>query len=210
MTFSKVKAVSSPLANRDRDMLYMQTHSTTPTEPRRWYKQFWPWFLIALPTAVVIASISTLIISVKHADKLVAKDYYKEGLAINRYLAQDRRAEELNLQAFGNIDDRGNLTLTVNSGDDSQTPATLGQQLKLRWQHPTDSARDFTTVLIREDRNRYAAHIKPTANTDPLGGRWYLTLEDFTTAKGSAQWRLKSQYRPERSGQIDFRAGDPL
>ena len=186
----------------------MQTHSTTPTEPRRWYKQFWPWFLIALPSAVVIASISTLIISVKHADTLVAKDYYKEGLAINRYLAQDRRAEELGLQASGNIDHRGNLTLAISS--DGQTPATLGQQLKLRWQHPTDSDRDFTTVLIREDSNRYAAYIDTSADTTRLQGPWYLTLEDFTVGNSDAQWRLKSKYHPERQGQFDFRAGNPL
>lgn len=210
MTFSKVKAVSLPLANRDRDMLYMHTHSTTPTEPRRWYQQFWPWFLIALPSAVVIASISTLIISVKHADTLVAKDYYKEGLAINRYLAQDRRAEELGLQASGNIDHRGNLTLAISRDGDSQAPAALGQQLKLRWQHPTDSDRDFTTVLIREDSNRYAAYIDTSADTARLQGPWYLTLEDFTVSNSNAQWRLKSKYHPERQGQFDFRAGNPL
>ena len=51
-----------------------------------WYRQFWPWFLIALPACVVIAAIATALIASRHADDLVADSYYKDGLAINRRL----------------------------------------------------------------------------------------------------------------------------
>lgn len=178
-------------------------YSTAHDDTRRWYRQFWPWFLIALPTAVVIASISTLVIAIKHADTLVAKDYYKEGLAINRYLAQDRRAAELGLRASGSVDGNGHLSLTVSSATSRRagTEPTLAQQVKLLWQHPTDSSRDFTSVLIREDRNRYAAHLSA-----PISGRWYLTLEDFHAPNTAAQWRLKAQYQPQHSGTFEFRA----
>ena len=51
-----------------------------------WYRQFWPWFLIALPATVVVAGLTTWWIAAHKADSLVVDDYYKEGLAINRQL----------------------------------------------------------------------------------------------------------------------------
>jgi hypothetical protein len=40
---------------------------TDSSENRPWYVQFWPWFLILLPAAAVVASIVTLIIATTHA-----------------------------------------------------------------------------------------------------------------------------------------------
>ena len=48
----------------------------------RWYKQFWPWFLIALPSAAVIASFISLDIAIKHADTPVHGDYVQHGLTV--------------------------------------------------------------------------------------------------------------------------------
>jgi len=39
-----------------------------------WYRQFWPWFIIALPTAAVIASFITLWLAVSNPDPLVVDD----------------------------------------------------------------------------------------------------------------------------------------
>lgn len=36
-----------------------------------WYKQFWPWFIIALPASVVIASFFTLWLAISNPDQLV-------------------------------------------------------------------------------------------------------------------------------------------
>ena len=47
-----------------------------------WYKQFWPWFLFALPTVAVIASLFSLYIAVKHADEPIAEDYVQHGLTV--------------------------------------------------------------------------------------------------------------------------------
>lgn len=40
-------------------------HKLANTTP--WYKQFWPWFLIALPGSVVIASLFTISLAVENA-----------------------------------------------------------------------------------------------------------------------------------------------
>lgn len=55
-------------------------------ETRPWFRQFWPWFLIALPGAVVIASLLTVYIAVTHQDPVVDGNYYKHGLTINERL----------------------------------------------------------------------------------------------------------------------------
>ena len=39
-----------------------------------WYRQFWPWFIIALPAAAVIASFITLWLAISRPDYLVVDD----------------------------------------------------------------------------------------------------------------------------------------
>ena len=39
-----------------------------------WYKQFWPWFIIALPASVVVASFFTLYLAISNPDHLVVTD----------------------------------------------------------------------------------------------------------------------------------------
>jgi hypothetical protein len=61
--------------------------TATPTTAKStarypWYKQFWPWFLIILPTAAVIASFISLYIAIKHADSPVQDDYVQHGLTV--------------------------------------------------------------------------------------------------------------------------------
>ena len=44
-----------------------------------WYRQFWPWFIIALPTAAVIGSFVSLWLAVSHPDFLVvSEDEYQQ------------------------------------------------------------------------------------------------------------------------------------
>lgn len=44
-----------------------------------WYRQFWPWFIIALPSAAVIGSFISLWLAVSHPDQLVVtEDVYQQ------------------------------------------------------------------------------------------------------------------------------------
>lgn len=43
----------------------------TRTDTKPWYRQFWPWFLIALPLTSVVASFATLWIAVTNADEVL-------------------------------------------------------------------------------------------------------------------------------------------
>ena len=39
-----------------------------------WYRQFWPWFIIALPASAVVAGLLTLWIAMSNPDYLVIDD----------------------------------------------------------------------------------------------------------------------------------------
>lgn len=62
-----------------------------------WYRQPWPWFLIALPAAAVVGSVATAVLAVRTNDEVVATDYYRRGLAINEEISKRERAVQLGL-----------------------------------------------------------------------------------------------------------------
>lgn len=49
---------------------------------RPWYREFWPWFIIALIGSVVIASMVTIFLALKYNDEPAAGEYRKQGLGI--------------------------------------------------------------------------------------------------------------------------------
>ena len=51
-------------------------------------RERWPWLLMAGPAIVVVAGFVTLYIAVSTDDGVIAEDYYKRGLLINRALAR--------------------------------------------------------------------------------------------------------------------------
>ena len=53
---------------------------------RRAPRGHWPWLLAAGPAVVVVASLASAVIAASGNDGLVAEDYYKLGLTINRRL----------------------------------------------------------------------------------------------------------------------------
>ncbi|MGL5452171.1 MAG: FixH family protein [Aeromonas sp.] len=140
-----------------------------------WYRQFWPWFIIALPTAAVIAGIATAIIASKEGVNLVAEDYYKQGKAINQDLSKFNRAAALNihfqLQVAGN-----ELTLTPISGE-----IPKGQALHLALFHPTLAGLDRSYLLTADGNGIYRLHL-----ASPLVGKWHIRVDAF-----DHQWRLQ-------------------
>ena len=69
-------------------------HSSKP-----WYREPWPWILMSGPAAVLVAGSATMWLAFASTDSLVAEDYYKRGLAINRVLAREEAARRLGIRA---------------------------------------------------------------------------------------------------------------
>ena len=65
----------------------MQT-TQAPSQP--WWRHGLVWLVIAGPAAVVAAGVVTTVIAVRGADPVVASDYYRRGIEINRQLARER------------------------------------------------------------------------------------------------------------------------
>ena len=57
-----------------------QNPGQVPGQIEPWYRQFWPWFIIALPASAVIASFISLWLAVSNPDHLVVTDDEYERL----------------------------------------------------------------------------------------------------------------------------------
>src|SRR5215470_2252404 len=68
-------------------MSHRASSSRAEGQPERWFREPWPWLLAAGPFAVVVAALASAWIAVASDDGMVAEDYYKQGLLINRRLA---------------------------------------------------------------------------------------------------------------------------
>lgn len=158
-------------------MSKQQTATVSQHEPV-WYKQFWPWFLIILPGIVVIASISTVIIAFKGADDLVADNYYKEGLAINKTVSDIHAAKSLNIQS--RITFQGS---TVSLNITANTPIN-DEILLLSFNHPLEDQQDIAIHLKNTGNGEYQANM-PAIHP----GKWYLTLSSLDAAK---PWRINT------------------
>lgn len=164
----------------------MNKRPTEDTQP--WYRQFWPWFLIALPASVVIAGLTTVYIAYQGADTLVNDNYYREGLAINQRLEQDQVASEMGLSAAIKVDsDSGELFVHL-TGED--IPAA---KLVLQLLHPTDEQRDQTFTLLSMSPGHYRADLDIK-----LRHRYYLRLYP----EPNHTWRL--------NGEINFSDDDQV
>jgi hypothetical protein len=136
-----------------------------------WYREPWPWILMSGPAAVVVAGFFTLVLAFRTEDGLVADDYYRQGLAINRVLRRDERARELDLKALARFS--GARVRVVLQGD--EPPG-----LRLRLIHPARAGRDQSVVLRAAARGVYEGSFAPSG-----GETRRLVLEDSLST-----WRL--------------------
>jgi len=145
-----------------------------------WYKQFWPWFLIALLASSVAFSLTYLAFSIRLYDGTVEQDYYKEGLAINQQLAKQEHAQQLGLAATLRADPHTGDIIVDLEGE--RRP----ERLNLALIFPTESARDRELTLEHVHEGRYVTTID-----EPLRYRWYLHLQP--TPGNDAEWRLTGE-----------------
>lgn len=167
---------------------------TSETLPTPWYRQFWPWFLIALPASAVIAGIATLIIAMHEPDGLVEDDYYKAGLAINQVLKRDRQAARLGVSALVRRDpEQGWVAVELMSRE----PLNIAS-LRLRLLHATRENFDRELELLREADGIFRARLG-----DVPAGAWNLQLQPIDSS-----WRLTGRMSLLELGQTRLIARD--
>jgi hypothetical protein len=146
-----------------------------------WYRQFWPWFLIALPATAVVASLWTVSVAVRSPNALVVDDYGKIGIATDKKKQRDELAAALNLEG----------TLQIHSAEGSEVVFMLSmtgdydsppEMLMLNLSHPTLQHLD-RSIELRRLGNAWEGSTPPLPD-----GRYYILLEPE-----DASWRLTGE-----------------
>jgi uncharacterized protein len=158
-----------------------------------WYRQFWPWFLIALPAMAVVGSLVSLILAVRDPDGLVEDDYYRSGLAVNQDLLRDRRAYDLGLSAQLKVDTSAGMAEVVLRGSE---PIAV-DALQLSFVHPTRTGKDITALLQRRPDGIYGGVIGRL-----VSGRWHIVIEP-----PDMSWRLTARITIPGEIQVSMHSG---
>ena len=136
-----------------------------------WYREPWPWLLMSGPAAVLVAGAVTTWIAFASADGLVAEDYYKQGLGINRVLAREEAARSRGISASVAVEKK--LLRVKLSG---AAPEAIFVHLA----HATRAGHDQRLRLTPGADGAYETGLPPLAP-----GRWRAVIED---SRGS--WRI--------------------
>ena len=85
----------------------------SPSRFRPWYREPWPWLLIAAPAASIVMGLVLWALAVSTDDGLVANDYYKRGLAINQKLKHVPAIAEPRLGATLRVAGNGEVSVRL-------------------------------------------------------------------------------------------------
>jgi hypothetical protein len=148
-----------------------------------WYRQRWPWLLMLGPAIVLVAGAYTVWLAYHTDDGLVARDYYKRGLLINRTLQRDHNAAALGISAQG-----------AWSAD--------GRSLSVQVRGLTQPARE-PVLRVVYDRTG-AEHI---VRLRDIGGGWY---EAALARPADARWRAVMETDEWRLTMLDSSPGEAV
>ena len=167
-------------------------------DTKPWYRQFWPWFIIALPASAVVAGLTTVWIAMQTSDSLVVRSEDGVTNAADRHMSAQRLASELGLAALVEIDrDTGTVAAVMRSGDLAEVPAALDFELS----HPAFADRDqrITLSIAMPDKDGnpvWVGHFVAVPE-----GRFYAVLHAGDTWRLSAEWQGEASLtlRPDGS-----------
>jgi len=146
------------------------------TQP--WYRQFWPWFVIAPPLAGVVLGALLVTAATYDPDGMAVGDYYKEGRGINQSIERAQFALSLGLNGVVSIE-QGQVWLTLAS--DVPMPR---QELELAFVHPTRDHFDRRVPLTYDARRQ--AYFTELSDLGPA--LWHIYLEPV-----DGTWRLRGR-----------------
>lgn len=157
---------------------------TRDEDDKPWYRYRWPWFLMLGPAVVVVAGAVTTALAITTNDGLVADDYYKQGLGINKVIARDRRAATLGVTAevlFN--EERRRVRVMLAQG------VTPPANVRLSLFHGARAGDDQSIVLGAIAPGIYEGALRTLPS-----GRWELRLED-----GEGTWRITGDWTTRQS-----------
>ena len=164
--------------------------------PPPWYREPLVWMVLAIPATAVLVGAVMLVLAHLTWDGLVADDYYRQGMQINRSLARDAEAARLGLAATLTFPAPG--VVEARLAGSHGTAAADGERLTLRFAHATRSGADVRVRLIRSADGGWRGALPPLPP-----GKWYAEL-------GNERWRLAAPMRiPASAGALALHAPTP-
>jgi hypothetical protein len=157
-----------------------------------WYKE--PWMLLVLggPVIVVIAATITGVIAWQGEDKVIAKDYYKQGLNINKDILRDDKASEYKMLANAQFDRASGKVLLQLEGK-TVLPASI---LFSTASNSTASTYELIqkVKLQQVQPNIYEGKLNITSTSETLNATiWHVQIE-------ADDWRLTADWlNPEQT-----------
>jgi hypothetical protein len=160
----------------------------TTQKPKRdlWYKE--PWMLLVLggPAIVVIAASITGVIAWKGADKVVSRDYYKQGVNINKDLYRDAKASEYKILGMAKFD-AGAGKIFLNLEGSTELPLTVLFSFT-----SASGTSEYEAVqkisLSQTQSGKYEGLIKPATSSDSVNLKlWHVQVE-------GTDWRLTADW----------------
>ena len=156
----------------------------TPHKPKKdlWYKEPWMLLVVGGPVIVVIAAITTGVIAWQGADKVVSKDYYRQGVNINKDIYRDAKASEYKILGTAKFDSStGKISLKLEGSTELPTSVLFTFT-------STSGTSEYEPVqkisLSQTQTGMYEGSIKPAASSESVNlNLWHVQVE-------GTDWRL--------------------
>ena len=176
----------------------------TDRDTKPWYRQFWPWFIIALPASAVVASLYTVSLAVRTTDSLVVTSDDGMDVVAARHLEAARVAAERGIEAELQIDlDSGAIAARLTAVRPVDWPKTL----QLLLSHPAFASRDQEITLTAAMPDSEGGHVWSGHFVDIPDGRWYLVLTDGDHWRLTGSWSGAAELQLRPAGASDDGAG---
>jgi hypothetical protein len=191
----RIVVSSAQLPDHSLSDYSMQREDTDP-----WYRQFWPWFIMALPASAVVAGLYTVWIAMQTTDSLVVRSDDGMTVVTERNMAAEREANRLGLHALVDINpETGAIIVTLSSAANVDLPKSLALQMR----HPTMASRDASIELLRAMPNSSGEATWAGHFLTPPSGRHFVILSSDNTWRLSAEWSGQPQFQLDPAGQSD-------
>ena len=170
---------------------------------RPWFRQPFVWMVIAIPLSSVIVGMVMLWLSIVSFDGMVADDYYKQGLQINRVL--DREHAALAAQLSGTLKlRRADSRLVLTS---AQHGYRLPGQVQVRLSYATSAGQDVAFTMTHSAALAEDEYVGPALNLPQ--GRWYVYVsanagegEGADGGRDTSAWRLSGTLSTPGNGVV--------